>query len=117
MALFVLLVVGIVVGQTWWDWRVANRARMIPDWAKGAAWAAAVAVCLASGSAFAAAVMQNPLIPHDSDWGSRMLWPQLTFLVCMLGLIVYAAKTKKTRVLLLVSTVFVLALCVGYTLS
>jgi hypothetical protein len=46
MALFVIVVMGIIVTQTWLDWRHTQKVWMIPAWAKGVALAGVVAVSL-----------------------------------------------------------------------
>ena len=43
VALFVLILVGVVVGQTWLDWRDSLKKWRIPDWAKGTGLAGVVA--------------------------------------------------------------------------
>ena len=53
MALFVLILVGVVVAQTWLDWRDAKKAWVIPEWAKGMALGGLLAVSLAATSSVA----------------------------------------------------------------
>ena len=44
MALFVLILVGVVVTQTWLDWRDAKKAWSMPEWAKGMALGGVIAI-------------------------------------------------------------------------
>ena len=53
MALFALILVGIVVAQTWLDWRDEKKSWVVPDWAKGIALGGVVAVSLAAATSTA----------------------------------------------------------------
>lgn len=116
MALFVLLVVGIVVAQTWLDWRDTQKDWVIPDWAKGMALAGLVAVSLASVSSYASVWLEDSS-QSTTGLGSRVFWPELGFLLCAMGIIIGAARRKRLRLLLLLSVVVAAAFWFGASLS
>jgi hypothetical protein len=93
---FVLLVVGVVVAQTWLDWRDTRRGSLIPDWAKGTALASVLAIVLALATSYASAWMQDS--QHlSAGVDPRLFWPDVGFLACTMGLIVAAARNKRFR--------------------
>jgi len=107
MGLFVLIVVALVVAQTWLDWRATRKLWVIPEWAKGAALAGVLAVSLTSAASFASAWMQDPAGQWAAGFSSRLFWPELAFLLAMLALIVFAAPRKKNlRLALLLAGCF-----------
>lgn len=116
MALFVLLVVGVVVAQTWLDWRDTRKGSSIPDWAKGTALASVLAVLLALATSYASAWIEGsePLSPGAD---SRLLWPQMGFLICTMGLIVAAARNKRFRWMFVAAGIVVGVVWIGFTLS
>ncbi|HKS68598.1 MAG TPA: hypothetical protein VJR26_15255 [Candidatus Acidoferrales bacterium] len=116
MALFVLLVVGVVVAQTWLDWRDTRKGSRIPDWARGTALASVLAVSLAVATSYASAWIEGdePLSPSA---GSRLLWPQICFLICTMGLLIAAARNKRHRWVFVAAGVVVGVLWVGFMLS
>ena len=59
MALFVMLIVGVVVVQTWLDWRDARKSWVLPDWAKGVALAGASGALLTAVTSSASFLMQD----------------------------------------------------------
>lgn len=116
MALFVLLIVGIVVAQTWIDWRETHKQAPIPEWAKGAALASVLAVSLALATSYASAWIDGT-VHFASDSGSRLLWPEAGLLICALGLGVAAARKKRFRWMLIAATIVVSAIWVGFVVS
>ena len=114
MGLFVLIVVGLVVAQTWLDWRETRKLWVIPEWAKGAALAGVLAVSLASAASFASAWMQDATGQWAAGFSSRLFWPELAFLLAMLAIIVSAARRKKNlRLVLLLAGCFLAIFCLG----
>lgn len=101
MALVVLILVGIVVTQTWLDWRDTKRDWVAPEWGKGVALGGLIAISLAAVSSFAASVW----IPEEgggtSGFGSSHFWLELGFLVSMMAAIVYGTHKKRLRLTLL----------------
>ncbi|HTU35687.1 MAG TPA: hypothetical protein VMF66_17925 [Candidatus Acidoferrum sp.] len=116
MALSVLLIVGVVVAQTWIDWREAHKQAAIPEWAKGAAVASVLAVSLALATSYASAWIDGT-VHFASDSVSRVFWPEAGFLLSVLGLGIAAARKKRFRWMLIASAVLVGAIWVGFMIS
>ena len=117
MGLFVLIVVGLVVAQTWLDWRATRKDWLMPDWAKGAALAGVLAVSLASATSFASAWMEDATGQWTGGFGSRLFWPELAFLVLMMAIIVLAVRKRKLRLILLLAGCCIAAFWLGAMLS
>lgn len=115
MALFVLLIVGVVIALTWVDWRDAHKQALIPEWAKGAAFGSVLAVSLAVASSYASAWMEGT-VHFAGDTGSRFLWPEIGFLLCAMGFGIAAIRSKRFRWMFVAAGVLVCALWVGATL-
>jgi hypothetical protein len=109
VALFVLILVGLVVALTWTDWRDARKDRMMPEWAKGMALAGAVAVSLTAATSFASVWLQDDAGQWTGGFGSRFFWLESLFLLGVLGLIVAAARKKRLRLMLAVTGIFAAA--------
>ncbi len=117
MALFILLIVGVVVGQTWLDWRDTQRQIVIPHWASGLALAGVVAASLTTATSMASFLVQDTLGGWVSGFGSSAFWPQLGFLLCSMGIIILAVRKKRVRVLLVLAGVLAAVFWLGMTLS
>jgi hypothetical protein len=116
VALFVLLIVGVVVAQTWVDWRDAHKQGLIPDWAKGAAIASVLAVSLALATTYASAWIQGNA--HFAvGTGSRFFWPELGFLLCTIGFGVAAVRSKRFRWMFVGAGILVGAMWIGFFLA
>lgn len=105
MALFVLILVGLVVGQTWLDWRETRRDWVIPEWAKGMALAGVIAISLTAATSFASMWLQDNAGQWSAGFGSRLFWMELVFLFIVLGMIVVATRMKRLRWLLIVASI------------
>ena len=116
MALFVLILVGLVVAQTWLDWRDTNKGWAVPEWAKGVALGGAVAVSLAAATSFASVWLRDEAGQWTGGLGSWLFWLELGFLISMMGIIVLAARRKRLRFILLLAGVLVAALWLGMVL-
>ncbi len=116
MALFVVVVIGLVVAQTWLDWRDTKRRWVVPDWAKGLALAAVVAISLTSATSFASSWLEGESGNWSTDLSSRRMWFELGFLVCSMGLIILGARKKRLRLTLLMAGIAAAIICwVGMT--
>ncbi|MGH9716574.1 MAG: hypothetical protein ACRD4R_07595 [Candidatus Acidiferrales bacterium] len=116
MELFVIVVVGLVVAQTWLDWRETNRTWVVPEWAKGLALAAVAAISLTSATSFASSYLQGEAGNWSMELSSRRLWFELGFLVCTMGLIVLGARKKHLRLALFTAGIAAAVVCwVGMT--
>ncbi len=116
MAFFVLIVVGVVVAQTWLDWRDTRKRWVLPDWAKGTALAGVIAVSLAALTSFASVLIQDSAGQSETGFQSSYFWPELAFLLCMMGAIVFAVRRQRMRVLLLIALVVITVFWFGISL-
>lgn len=117
MALFVLILVGVVVAQTWADWRDARKKLIVPDWAKGTALAGVVATSLAATVSFASVWIQDSATQSGSTFPSKIFWPELAFLLCMMGVVILAVRKKRLRLMLLLVGMVFGAFWLGVMLS
>jgi hypothetical protein len=116
VALFVLIIVGVVVAQTWLDWRDARKNWVLPDWAKGVALAGALGALLTAATSSASFLMQDA----SGEWGgggSGFFWPELGFLLCTMAVVIFAVRKKRMRVLLALSALLIAAFWIGMALS
>lgn len=118
MAFLVLVIVGVVVAQTWLDWRDAKTSWAIPEWAKGMALAGVCAVSLASATAFASNWLQDRgAIAAAAESHSRFFWPEAAFLVCALGIIIFGIRRKRLPLMVLLTGILAAAFWLGMTLA
>jgi hypothetical protein len=116
VALFVLLLVGLVVAQTWFDWRETKRARMVPEWARGMALGGLIAVPLAAAAAVISIwIREDPSVAAGA-FGSRVTWPEIAFLVFAMTVLVLAVRKKGLRFMLLLAGVVIAAFWLGLSL-
>lgn len=117
MALFVLILVGVVVAQTWADWRDARKKLVLPDWAKGSALAAVVATSLAAIVSFTSVWIQDAASSTGSVMPSKLFWPEVAFLLCMMGAVVLSLRKKRLRLMFLLVAMVLGAFWLGVMLS
>lgn len=118
MALFVIVVMGIIVTQVWFDWRDTQKLSSIPSWAKGVGLAAIVAVSFTASASFASVMIQDTASQWNGTLSSGAFWLELAFLASLLGIIVAGARKKKLRVVLFAAGLIVAAaFWVGIQLS
>ena len=117
MALFILLIVALVAGLTWWDWREVQRREALPDWANGAALAGMVGAALMGITSMGSALYARTVGELRTGLGFGMFLPQLVFLAIGLGVILLAVRKKSARTLLLLAGILIVALWLGITLS
>jgi hypothetical protein len=117
VGLFVLIAVGVVVAQTWLDWRDSRKSLVVPDWVKGLALGGAITACLTATASYASVWLQDPASSWSAAPMPRMFWPELGFLALIMGIIVVAARKKRMRLALLLVGVVVVAYCLGMALS
>ena len=117
MALFVLVVVGLVIAQTWFDWRDAKRSWVVPEWAKGMALAGAIAASLTTATSYASSWLVESSGHSGSVFNERLFWPELGFLLCGMAVIVVAVRKKRLRLMLILTAVLTVAFWIGMTMS
>jgi uncharacterized membrane protein len=101
VALFILLVVGIIVAATWVDFRDTNKGWVLPDWAKGAALAGVVAALLTGAASFASFWLQEAGSASDGSMVPTVFWPELGFILCVMAVMVAAMRKNRIRVMIL----------------
>jgi hypothetical protein len=116
VALFVLIVVGLVVGQTWLDWRDSLKGWIVPDWARGIALGGVIAVSLAAAASFASVWLRDTAAQWTGGVVSWRFWMELGFLVVMMGIIVLASARRRVRLVLFVVCLIAGALWLGMVL-
>jgi len=116
VALFVLIAVGIVVAQTWLDWRNSKRNWVVPDWAKGTALAAMVGVSLAAALSFTSICIQDQASQGSTTLGSPLFWMEFGFLLCMMGVITFVVRQKRMRSMVLLGAAVAIAVWLGVAL-
>ena len=116
MALFVLILVGVVVAQTWVDWRDTNRGWVVPDWAKGVALGGTVAVSLAATASYASVLLGDSGTEWSGGVGTGMFWIEVGVLLTVLGMIVLAARYKRFGLALAIACVLAAVVFFGLTL-
>jgi hypothetical protein len=118
VALFVLFIVGVVVVQTWLDWRDARKNWMLPEWAKGVALAGALGALLTAATSSASFLMQDAAGEwNGGGFGSGLFWGELAFLLCGMAIIIFAVRKKRLRVLFALSALLIAAFWLGVALS
>jgi hypothetical protein len=117
MALFVLAVVGVVIAQTWLDWRDAKKDWVMPEWAKGMALAGVVAASLTAASSYASTWMQESATESSSVFNTHLFWPELGFLLCAMAVIVIAVRKKRLKLMLALTAILTAAFWIGMTIS
>jgi hypothetical protein len=117
VALFVLVLVGVVVAETWFDWRDTQKARVVPEWAKGLALGGLLAVPLAAAAAVFSIWLREDSAGQWSDaFNSRAFWPELVFVLAAMGVVILAVRKKGLRFMLLLGGVVIAAFWLGLTL-
>jgi len=117
VALFVILIVGIIVAQTWLDWRDTRKNWVLPEWVRGMALAGVVAVSLAAATSFASFWIQESAGQWAQGLGSRVFWPQFGFLLCAMGIIIATLRKKRLRLMVILTCLLTIAFWLGITLS
>jgi hypothetical protein len=110
VALFALMLVGVVVAQTWFDWRDEKKSWVVPEWAKGMALGGVIAVSLAATTSVASVWLREGAGQWTGALAPKVFWPETVFLVCMMGIVVFAIRRKRIRLMFLLAVVLVEAL-------
>ena len=110
MAIFVVLIVALVIGQTFWDWRDVKRGPAPPYWIGGLALAGLLAATLSGTHSMGSVLYGHTVGELQAGSGAGMFWAEVLFLLCGLGVIVAAVRKKSVRTLLLVAGVLSFAL-------
>ena len=117
MALFVLVLVGLVVGQTWLDWRDTRKDWNLPQWVQGLALAGVVAICMTEATSFASVWMRDAAGQWSAGISSKLFAPEVLFLLLTMGIIIASLRKKKIRLMLLMTGILTVVFWLGMTLS
>jgi hypothetical protein len=113
VVLFVVIIAAVVVGQTWLDWREAERRCPAPAWLALLAVAAVVSISVSVSLSAASSFYQEAL----AGWRTgSAAWSQAVFLISMTALVAAAVWTRRMRVLLLVTAGLTTAVWLGFSL-
>jgi hypothetical protein len=115
VALFIVVVVGLVVAQTWLDWRETKKDFVVPEWAKGIALAGFVGACLTAATSFASNMLEDSAGQWSGSLAGRLFWPELGFLLCAMGIIIAAVRKKRLRLMVLLTALLIEIFWLGAT--
>jgi len=116
VALFVLILVGVVVAQTWVDWRDSNKASIFPDWARGVALGGAAGALITAAGSFASIWLRDSASQLTGSVTSGTFWLEFGFLLAMMGIIVIAARRRRLRIILLIACALAAVVWLGMAL-
>lgn len=118
MALFVLIIVAIVVYQTWKDWSLLSKNWVIPDWVRGIALGGMLAISIAAVSSYATAWIEDPAARFgDNAISSHMLWAQIGLVAISGTVILLMARKKRLPWMILLAGMVLAAFWVGAVLG
>jgi hypothetical protein len=118
LALFVLIIVAIVVFQTWKDWKLLSKNWVIPDWLRGVALGGVLAISIAAMSSYATAWIEDPAARFgDNAISSRVFWPQLALVAISGTVILLMTRKKRLPWMILLAGMVLAAFWVGAVLG
>ncbi len=110
MALLVVLFVGMVLAQTWYDWRAAHRSSAASAWAGGLAIGGLFAAALATGISLFEQKTAGEWAAHSAG---SLFWLQLIFVLAAMSIVVFAVRKKRARIIVALAAVLLVALCLS----
>jgi len=113
LGLFVLIIIAVVVAQTWHDWRKNSKDLVVPEWAKGLALGGVLAVSIAGLASFASAWMQDPMSQLGGILESHEIWPQIGLVAISATVILLMACKRRLPWMLLLAGMILAAFWVG----
>jgi hypothetical protein len=118
LGLFVLMIVGVVVAQTWHDWRKNSKDWVLPDWARGIALGGVLAVLIAAASSYATSLIEDPASRLDGGMlDSRTFWPEVGLVAISATVIFLMARKRRLPWMLLLAGMILAAFWVGMVLG
>ncbi len=117
MAILLFIVVAIVVGQTWMDWRDAENRVPFPAWASGLAMAAVLATALSTATSLASIFYRSAVDQIAGSFGSGLFWPEMGFLLCAMGIALAAMRKKRAKTLFMLAGLLTAAFWIGLALA
>jgi hypothetical protein len=118
LALFVLIIVAVVVFQTWKDWKLLSKGWVIPDWVRGVALGGVLAASIAALCSYATAWIEDPASSFgDSAASSHVFWPEVALVAISGAVIFLMARKKRLPWMILLAGMVLAAFWVGMTLG
>lgn len=105
MALFVLAVVGVVIAQTWLDWRESRSRELVPPWVRGVALAAWITASGSAAISFVSFWLRSEAGQGQGAFGPSLLWKEVGFLAAVLGILVVGVRKRQLRWIVLLAGV------------
>ncbi len=113
LGFFVLIIIAVVVAQTWHDWRKSSKDLVLPEWAKGLALGGVLAISTAGLASFASTWMQDPTNQLGGILESHQFWPEAGLVAISAAVILLMARERRLPWMLLLAGMLVAAFCVG----
>lgn len=113
MGLFVLFIIGLVVAQTWYDWRKNNKDLALPEWANGLALGGILAVSTAGLASFASAWMRDPSSQLGAIVDAHEFWPQVALVAVSTIVILLMARKRRLPWMVVLAGMVIAAFWVG----
>ncbi len=114
MALFPVLIVGMVLAQTWWDWREAHHRFAWPRWAGTLVFGSFFAAAFSAAIPLAVSLFGRKNASEGAgSFGSGLLWLQIAFVLAAMSIVVFAVRRKRPRILVGLAVLLLIILCVS----
>ena len=117
MGLFILIIVGIVVAQTWHDWKKNSMDWVLPEWAKGVALGGVFAITIAALTSYATAWIQDPPTQLGGMLESHAFWPQVGLVGISVAIVILMTRKRRLPWMLLLAGMILAAFWVGMVLG
>lgn len=112
LGIFVLFIVGVVVAQTWHDWKKNSKDWVLPEWMRGVALGGVIAVSIAAVSSFAMGWITDPAAQSSNFLNSSML-PEIGLVAISATTILLMARKRRLPWLILLGGMVLAAFWVG----
>lgn len=116
LGFFVLFIVGVVVAQTWHDWKRNSKDWVLPEWMRGIALGGVIAVSIAAASSFAMGWITEPAGQSGNFLNSSML-PEMGLVVISATTILLLARKRRMPWLILLGGMVLAAFWVGIVIG
>jgi hypothetical protein len=114
MALFAVLIVGMVLAQSWCDWRDTHHRSALPRWGGGLALGGFIAGAFSAAIPLAISLFgQKSAGELTGRSGSGLFWLQLVFVLAAMSIVVFAVRRKRPRILVALAFLLLIVLCVS----
>ncbi|HTZ74086.1 MAG TPA: hypothetical protein VMB47_09205 [Candidatus Aquilonibacter sp.] len=117
MGLFVLIIVGVVVAQTWFDWRKNSEDWVLPEWVKGVALGGVFAITIAALTSYATSWIQDPTTQLGAMLESHEFWPEVGLVGISVTILILMTRKRRLPWMLLLAGMILAAFWVGMVLG